>query len=76
MMKPEAKNEYKKVSAEIFDPSRDARATSVFDTLSIADKIADPGETRAFTQMIKQSGIYAANNRSDKDIKASMRSIQ
>lgn len=67
--------EFKKVSGQIFDPSREVKKTNnVFNNINIADNIATLDDIPV-NQLVQKSRNFAANNRSDKDIKASLKNL-
>lgn len=68
-------DEFKKVSGQIFDPSRVVKKTNnIFNNINIADDVASIDDI-AVNQLVKQSRSFAGNNRSDKDIKASLKNL-
>jgi hypothetical protein len=64
----------KKVIAEIYDPFRDARGNNVFHNINIADTIAQQDQ-QTLNQLVQSSRNYSASQRSEKQIKNSLRSI-
>ena len=64
----------KKVIAEIYDPFRDARGNNVFQNINIADTIAQ-SDHQTLSQLVHSSRSYSASQRSEQQIKNSLRSI-
>jgi DNA-binding protein YbaB len=64
----------KKVIAEIYDPFRDARGNNVFHNINIADTIAQQDQ-QTLNQLVQSSRNYSASQRSEQQIKNSLRSI-
>ena len=73
-MKKVQESEYKKVSGQVFDPFRDSPANNVFNNINIADEIAS-SDNLPMNQLVKQSRSFSANQRSDKEIRYSLRDL-
>ena len=74
MEKIKTNNEFKKVSGRILDPIADAQTKNVFNNINISDDIAH-NDKQPLNQIIKQTRVFSANQRSDREIKASLRDL-
>jgi hypothetical protein len=66
--------EFKKVSGQVFDPFKDSQAKNVFNNISISDDIAIP-EDVPINQLVQRSRNFIADQRSDREIKNSLRNL-
>ena len=74
IMNKTSDTEFKKVTGQVFDPSKDARANNVFNNINISDDIAYK-EEKPLNELIHGSRAAIASDRCDKEIKNSLRSL-
>ncbi len=75
-MKTQEEIKFKKVQGQVFDPSRDVtKSTNVLNNINIADNLTTEVEKKSFTQIAGQTSMFSAQNRDDKEIKSSLKSI-
>jgi hypothetical protein len=66
--------EFKKVSGQVFDPFRDSPANNVFNNINISDQIASSDDL-PINQLVHKSRNLSANQRTDKEIRYSLRDL-